>query len=143
MAVLYGAYTTPRSTQPVSQVDGSLQGGHVRVYREKITLASQATTDTIVIAFPSNQETFLFGVLTTDTSLGTSTIAIGTAANTAKYRAAATFTPTQTPTLFSGAGTVAAMSSKLTIDETVFITIAVAALPASGTLIVDLYFAQT
>ena len=143
MAVLYGTYTAPRSAQPVAQIDGSLQGGHVRIYREKITLATQTTSDTIVVAYPSNQETFLFGVLTTDTSLGSSTIAIGTAAATGKYRAAATFTTTQTPTLFSGAGTVAAMSSKLLLDETVFITIGAASLPASGTLIVDLYFAQT
>jgi hypothetical protein len=140
MAVLYGAYTTPRSTTPPGQVDGSVQGGHVRIYREKITLASQTTSDTIVVAYPSTGETFLHGVITTDTSLGSSTVAIGIAGATGKYRAAATFTATNTPTVF---GVGAAQAAKLTTDETVFITIATASLPASGTLIVDLYFAQT
>jgi hypothetical protein len=141
MAVLYGAYTAPRSTTPIGQVDGSVQGGHVRVYREKITLASQTTSDTIIVAYPSAGETFLYGVLTSDTSLGgTATIAIGVAGTTGKYRAAGTFTATNTPTLF---GVAAGQASKLTVDETVFITIAAASLPSSGTLIVDLYFAQT
>ena len=140
MAVLYGANTTPRSTTPPGQLDGSVQGGNVRVYREKITLASQTTSDTIVVAYPSTGETFLHGVITTDTSLGSSTVAIGVTGTTGKYRAAATFTATNTPTLF---GVGAAQASKLTSDETVFITIGAASLPASGTLIVDLYFAQT
>jgi hypothetical protein len=140
MAVLYGAYTTPRSTTPVGQVDGSVQGGHVRVYREKITLASQTTSDTIVVAYPSAGEAFLYGVLTTDTSLGSSTVAIGIAGTTGKYRAAATFTATNTPTVF---GVAAAQAAKLAIDETVYITIGAATLPSSGTLFVDLYFAQT
>lgn len=140
MAVLYGAYTTPRSTTPVGQVDGSVQGGHVRVYREKITLASQTTSDTIVVAFPSSGETFLYGVLNGDVGLGgTATIAIGIAGATGKYRAAAIHNVAG-PTLF---GVTAGGASKLTADETVFITIGAASLPASGTLLVDLYFAQT
>ncbi|MDZ4866551.1 MAG: hypothetical protein SGI91_04455 [Alphaproteobacteria bacterium] len=140
MAVLYGAYTTPRSTTPVGQVDGSVQGGHVRVYREKITLASQTTSDTIVVAYPSAGETFLYGTLRSDTSLGSSTVAIGVSGTTGKYRSAAVFTST---TAYETFGVVAAASAKLTTDETVFITIAAASLPASGTLFVDLYFAQT
>jgi len=140
MAVLYGAYTTPRSTTPVGQVDGSVQGGHVRVYREKITLAAQTTSDTIVVAFPSTGETFLYGVLNGDVGLGgTATIAIGIAGATGKYRAALIHNVAG-PTLF---GVTAAGASKLTADETVFITIGAASLPGSGTLLVDLYFAQT
>ena len=46
----------------------------MRVYREKITLASQTTSDTIVVAYPSAGETFLFGTLRSDTSLGSSTV---------------------------------------------------------------------
>lgn len=140
MPVLYGAYTAPRSTTPPGQVDGSVQGGHVRVYREKITLASQTTADTIVIAYPSAGETFLYGVLNADVGLGgTATIAIGAAGATGKYRAAAIHNTTG-PTLF---GVTAGGGSKLTADETVFITIGAASLPASGTLLVDLYFTQT
>lgn len=140
MTVLYGANTTPRSTTPAGQVDGSVQGGHVRVYREKITLASQTTSDTIVLAYPTVGETFLYGVLTTDTSLGSSQVSIGIAGTTAKYKALGTFTATDTPTFF---GKAAAQSAKLTADETVFMTIGTANLPSSGTLVVDLYFAQS
>jgi hypothetical protein len=140
MAVLYGAYTAPRSATPVGQIDGSLQGGHVRVYREKITLATQTTSDTIVIAYPSAGETFLYGVLNGDVGLGgTATIAIGVAGATGKYRAAAVHNVVG-PTLF---GVAAGGASKLLVDETVFITIAAASLPGSGTLLVDLYFSQT
>jgi len=140
MAVLYGAYTGPRSTTPPGQVDGSVQGGHVRIHREKITLAGQTTADTIVVAYPSAGETFLHGVLTSDTSLGSSQISIGVAGATAKYKALGTFTATDTPTLF---GKASAQAAKLASDETVFVTIGTASLPGAGTLIVDLYFAQT
>lgn len=148
MAVLYGVNTTPRSQTPVAQMDGSQQGGNVRVYREVIALTGQTTADTIVVAFPSKGEAFLKGVLTASVSLGTSTIAIGVAGSTGKYRAAGAFTAVDTPTLFGNAaamGTPAANPpvTKLAADETVFITIAVANLPASGTLVVDLYFAQS
>jgi 1-aminocyclopropane-1-carboxylate deaminase/D-cysteine desulfhydrase-like pyridoxal-dependent ACC family enzyme len=121
-------------------MDGSLQGGHVRVYQEIITLATQTTSDTIVVAYPSKGEMFLFGVLLTTVTLGASTIAIGITGTTGKYRAAATFTAVDTPTLF---GVTTGASVKLTADETVFITIATASLPGAGTLVVQLHYAQT
>ncbi len=140
MAVLYGAYTAPRSSTPPGLVDGGVQGGHVRVYREKIALTGQTTADTIVLAFPSGGETFLSGMLTSDVTLGTAQVSIGVAGSTAKYRALATHTVPDTPVPF---GKTAAQLAKLTADETVFLTIATSALPVSGTLIVDLCFAQT
>ncbi len=140
MAVLYGAYTAPRSTTPQGQVDGSLQGGHVRLYREKISLVGQTIADTIVVALPSAGETFVGGALTSDVSLGAAQIAIGAASATAKYKALAVHTSVDAPVLF---GKAAAQAVKLAADEIVFITIAAASLPVSGTLIVDLYFSQT
>jgi hypothetical protein len=145
MAKQYGNYTAPRGQTPVGQADGAAQGGHVRVYREQITLASGVgtTADTIVVAYPSRGEQFLFGVLTSTVSLGTSTIAIGAAGATGKYRAAATFQTVDTPTLFGLAAAGLGGLGKLAADEEVFITIGTANLPTSGTLTVDLYFAQT
>lgn len=140
MAVLYGANTAPRASTPAGLVDGSLQGGNVRVYREKITLAAQSPADTIVLAFPTAGESFLCGTITSDVSLGTSLISIGTQTNPAKYRAALAHTVTDTPVNF---GKAAAQGAKLATDETVIMSIATAALPAAGTLIVDLYFAQS
>jgi hypothetical protein len=143
MAKLYGTNTSPRGQSPAGQVDGSQQGGHVRVYREKIALAGQTTSDQIVVAYPSKGEAFLYGELTSDTSLATSTVAVGVAGTTGKYRAAATFTvATFVPTRFGAPSAITAFD-KLTTDEEVFVTIGTASLPGSGTLFVDLYFTQT
>lgn len=145
MAKQYGNYTGPRGQTPVGQVDGSAQGGHVRVYREQIVLASGVgtTADTIVVAYPSKGEQFLFGVITSTVTLGTSTVAVGITGATGKYRAAATFTAVDTPTLFGAGAAGLGGLGKLAADEEVFLTIATANLPTSGTLTVDLYFAQT
>lgn len=146
MAALTGINTAARAANPTAAMDGSLQGGRVRVYTEVITLAAQASGDTITVAFPSKGETFLYGVLTASASLGgVATIAIGTAASTGKYRAAAVFTAVDTPTLFgvTAASGGATGSAKLTADETVIITVAAAALAAAGTLVVSMFFAQT
>jgi hypothetical protein len=137
MAVLYGNYSAGIGANPTTPADGDVQGGRVRVLREKITLATQTTSDTIVLGILPKGATFLYGMLTTSVTLATATIAIGIAGTTGKYRAGAVFTATDTPTLF---GDDAAMLTKLTSAETVFITIGVASLPGSGNLLVDLYY---
>jgi hypothetical protein len=74
--------------------------------------------------------------------LGTATIAIGTAASAGKYRAAATYTttaPTVTP--FGLANVMA--NVQLAATEQQIITVTTAALPASGNLIVQMFWAQT
>lgn len=145
MAELFGINTTPRNATPPGQMDGSQQGGNVRNYREIITLATQPTTDTIVVAFPSRGESFIRGFLTSTVTLGAATLAIGIAGTLGKYRAAAVFTAVDTPTPFAVAANMvsAGAPAKLAADEKVFITIATASLPAAGTLIVDMEFAQT
>jgi hypothetical protein len=142
MAVFYGLYTGARTTVPPSQIDGGVQGARVRVYREKITLATQTTSDTIVIAYPSIRESFLFGQHATSVTLGSSTIAVGVTGTVAKYKAAATFTTTLTPTVW---GAVAAITDfdPLTAGQEVFITIAAASLPAAGTYFTDMFFCAT
>jgi hypothetical protein len=140
MPVLYGAYTAPVGQNPRGNVTGAQQGARVRVYRETITLATQTTSDTIVIAdnVPVGY-TFLYGVLLASATLGgTATIAIGVTGTTGKYRAAATFTAVDTPTLFG----ITANAAPLTAAETVFITIAAASLPGSGTLHTALFYCE-
>ena len=105
--------------------------GRMKVFNEKVTLAAQASGDTINVARLPAGFVPLYGVLVTDTSLGTATIAVGVSGNTAKYRAAAVFTATDTPTPF---GKTAALGEPLASEETVFLTVGTAALPASGTL---------
>lgn len=116
---------------------GFVDGG-VHVFNEEITLASQPTTDIIEVARLPRGAIPLFGVIETDTSLGAATVAIGIAGATGKYRAAAVFTATDTPILF---GVGAAIGAALTAQETVIVTIAAAALPASGVLRVMFFYA--
>jgi hypothetical protein len=138
MAVLYGTQmaklhnSTPVQLPAVSDVHG-----RVRVFNEIVTLASQTTSDTIEIAQLPKGARVLYGVLTTDTSLGSSTVAIGIAGLTGKYRAAATFTATNTPTLF---GVTAGIGTAIAAEETVVITIAAANFPSGGTLRVMIFY---
>ena len=124
---------------PVSLPSGAVVDGNVRVKRATITLATQTTSDTIVVAKGGNGENFLYGVINNTVSLGSSTVAIGVTGTTGKYKAAGTKTSTNTPALF---GVVAAQVA-LTAEEEIFITIGAASLPSSGTLVVDLYFSAT
>jgi hypothetical protein len=138
MPTLPSVDTAGLLTVPTTALSATVVGGRLRRYRSRINLASQPTTDDVLLARVPAGSTFAYGVLTTDTSLGSSTIAVGPLGATGKYRAAAVFTATNTPTMF---GVVTnATATTLTADEDVLMTIAAAALPASGILVVDLYF---
>jgi hypothetical protein len=119
--------------------NGAIAGGRVRRFRNTIALASQAAADTITCQPIPPNHVFAYGILTATATLGASaTIAIGIAGTPAKFRAAAVFTAVETPTLF---GLSTAMDDAFsTAIETPIITIAVAALPASGVLVVDFYY---
>lgn len=140
MTVFYSTELAGITATPVIKAASQGYGARVIRFRASITLASQATTDTIVVAIVPAGYDFAYGILTTDTSLSTSTIAIGFAGTTGFYRTAATFTTTNTPTLFGNAAAVVAVA--LAADQTIFITIASAALPASGNLLVDMFFSR-
>jgi hypothetical protein len=127
-------------------------GDRVRVYRSTIHLdqpfingATQAaqilTTDTVFLGRIPAGMRFLYGMITASVSLGTSTVAIGTAALPGLFRAAATLTAVDTPTLF-GAAIAGQAPTALAADQLIILTPAVAALPntAGQRLIVDLYF---
>lgn len=124
---------------PRQQPNGNSYGGRLRRYRHIVTLASQAGGDTVTLGEIPAGSVFAFGVLTASATLGSATIAIGTAASPGKYRAAATHTAT-TPTFF-GAST-AVDDDPLSANETLLLTNTTAALPSSGTLVVDMYFSQ-
>jgi len=126
---------------------GGVVGGRVRRFRTVVTLASQAEGTYPAVRIPPGH-TFAYGILTSSVSLGSSTVAIGIAGTTGKYRAAAVHTAT-TPTFFGTAaaaggnptsGKVGSSPKGTGTDEDVILTVAAAALPSSGTLVVDLYF---
>lgn len=136
MAVLRGTNMTLLNAGTTS--DPGFVDATVRVFSETVALAAQATTDTIEVARLPKGAVFLYGVLTASATLGASaTVAIGITGSVAKYRAAATFTTANTPTLF---GLAASTGVALTAEETVFITIAEAALPGSGTLRCQIFY---
>lgn len=129
------------STPVVKPSAASAYGARMRRYRATITLASQVfgVGNEIIVAKVPAGLTFAFGIVNTDTSLGTSTLSIGTAATAAKYNnAAATQTSTNTPTLF--AATAVEDQAVLTAEEVIQVLVGVANLPASGNLVVDLFF---
>ena len=137
MAQTYATEVAGLGTTPVTNSNGAVQGGRIRRFRATIALASQADGDTVVLAQVPAGYAFAYGILNASATLGTSTIAVGVAGTAAKYRAAAVFTAAA-PTLF-GVST-AADDAPLAAQEVVILTNTTAALPASGTLIVDLYF---
>lgn len=102
------------------------------VVRRTFNLAAQTTSDLLSLVLPAGFRPCLLN-LVPSTSLGSSTIAVGVSGTTGKYRAAATLTA---PAL---APVALAPSAKLTADETVIFTIAVATLPGSGTLTVEFW----
>ena len=125
-------------TTPETKTDGGIHGGRLRRFRASFNMAAQAAGDDIVLARVPAGYRFAFGIINASATMGASaTVAIGITGATGKYRTAAVFTAAA-PTLFGNS--TAADDDALTAEETVLATIAVAALPGSGTAYVDLYF---
>lgn len=118
-----GGVAAPK--RPIDQ--GAKQALHC--VRGTFTLAAQTTSDTLNMKLPSGFRPRALA-LTPSVTLGSSTLAIGTAA---KYRAAATLAAP------SWAALPLAADGKLAAEEAVPIVIAAATLPASGTLLVEFW----
>ena len=112
----------------------------LRRFKATITLASQASGDVIQLFKVPAGYSFVTGILNASASLATATVKIGTAADDDKYRASAVHTAT-TPTLFGAQDGF--VKGGNTADELVILTVGTAALPASGTLVVDMIFSAT
>ena len=138
MANTYASEVAGLGTTPVGNADGAVQGGRVRRFRASITLAEQADGDTITLASVPAGYAFAYGVITTSASLGSAEVSVGVLGTPAKYKALATLTDTDTPALF---GVTSGIDDDvLTASEVVILTVDAAALPASGTMVVDLFF---
>lgn len=143
MTTFYSQELTGFASLPVVKPNATQYSGNLVVYQASITLASQATTDTIVYGVVPAGSIFQFGLISTDTSLGSSTIALGITGSTGKYRAAATLTTTNAQALIAVPVAAFVNGAGLTAQETQFITIAVATLPSSGNLVIQAYWAQS
>lgn len=138
MANTYAPEVAGLGTTPTGKSNGGVQGGRLRRFRATVPFESQASGDTITLAEVPAGYTFAFGMVNASATFGASaTIAIGSTDSATKYRAAATHTTT-VPTLF-GLYT-AADDEPLAAEETVIMTVGVAALPGTGSAVVDLYF---
>lgn len=138
MAQTYCTELAPTQENPPQRVHAAAgQGARKRTYRSTVTLAAQASGDTIVLANIPAGYTFAGGKLVTDTSLGSATLAIGTAASAAYFKAAGTQTGTDAPASFGKAAAFAEVSPDA---RQVIATVGAAALPASGTLVIDMDF---
>lgn len=137
MAQTFATEVAGLDTVPVTNANGAVQGGRLRRFRATVTMASQADGDTIVLASVPAGYAFAYGIINASATLGSTTVAIGVSGTAGKYRAAAVFTAAA-PTLF-GVST-AVDDAPLSSGETVIATLGAAALPSSGTLIVDLYY---
>lgn len=131
-----GMATQPFTLPTAEQAHGAKQ----YVKRCVITLAAQAAADVIKLCNLPKGACPMGGELTTDTSLGSATLSIGNASSAAKYRAASTFTATDTPTTYGKAS--AQGITPLAADEEVIATVGTASLPGSGTLVIDVFYSQ-
>lgn len=137
MTQTYATEVAGLGTTPTTKSSGAVQGGRIRRFRATVTMAAQASGDTIVLAKVPAGYAFAYGVINASATLGTSTLAVGNSTTAGKYRSVSTFTAAA-PTLFGNS--TAVDDDPLTAEEDVIATIGTAALPGSGTLIVDLYF---
>jgi len=142
MTVYYSTELASIASSPAVKAE-ALKGhaARLRRYRATLTYATQAyiTPDQFVLAIVPTGSTFAFGILTADTSSGSTTIKIGITGTLDKYKAAAAFTATNTPTFF-GTAAQAGYATPSSAEETILLTIGTADAPGTGTLVVDLYF---
>jgi len=139
MADLFSIETAGYLSRPVVKPTAPSYGARRRRYRATITLATQTTSDNIFLARIPAGSVIEVGMITASVSLGSAVVAIGTNkvhASNGQYRAAAVFTAVETPTPFGLTATLS--GAALTADTDVYLTIATASLPASGTLVIDL-----
>lgn len=127
------------TVSPPKKADARKVGRKMRSIQATFDLASQAAGSFLVIGRRPAGSAFCGVDFETDTSLGSTTVAVGSRSAPARDKAAAVFTATETPTPF---GLVASKAADpITADEIVGITTAAASLPASGILIVEYFYA--
>jgi hypothetical protein len=144
-------YQSGRLTAAVVKPNQPNYGGGIRIFTATIQLANYVggpilSGDTIVLAYVPTGFSFVRGWLVADSSMGTALISIGNALYPVKYRAAAPMTAVQVPqdfgpvTYVPGSG-IAFQSAPLAVTETVLLSVAVANLPPSGNLMVQMLWA--
>lgn len=134
MTVFYGTHMT--KIEAGTPPDPGFVHGTLRTTMESVTAAAQTTSDTIVVAqLPKGAILHGARIMASVTMGASATIAIGITGTTGKYRAAAVLTTADAWEELDV--TSDNFHTALTAAEEVFITIAVASLPAAGTVLVQ------
>lgn len=124
----------PNNAPPVSFV-----GGRVRVFCEHFIYATQVAGSTLNLGvLPAGAVVLGFEVIT-DTTTGTTTIALGDGTTANRFMAATAFTVVDTPTPV-GKTANAISTAALTARTNIIGTTAVGSLPAAGNLVVQTYY---
>lgn len=155
MPLLYSQQLAGQASRPIIKPTDPAYGSRNFRFRSVINLAAVATgtfgsaqagistTDWAMLAIIPAGYVFGFGIITSSVTLSTAVVAIGTSpthASNGQLRAAGTFTAVDTPTLFGPASAQAAAA--YTTDTPIYLTAATAAVPSSGTLVIDLYYSK-
>lgn len=152
MANLYSQQMAGQVALPIIKPTDPAYGGRIFRFRSVLDLAAiatatsgstqagVATADNVLLGIIPAGYVFDFGMITSSVTLSTAVVAIGTNpvhVSNGQYRAAGTFTAVDTPTLFGLASAMGAAAN--TTDTRVYLTTATAAVPSSGTLVIDIY----
>lgn len=132
----------------LQQLPNQMVGAKPHIWTERFTLAGQASGVNIPVARIPYGSMLLDIVVTGSVSLGTSTLAFGDMNNTARFSAAVVNTGVDAATSkLNAASTGLALTTCYDVNgvastayEDVIMTVAAAALPGAGTLVVSIYY---
>ena len=132
------AFRVTGTARPAGSKRPVLAGGRLRVAACIFTFASDAQgTYALPIILPKGALVWDARFNLSASAGGTATLAFGISGSTGKYRAAATYTTADTLTFSSlNAATMAVLSA----EEQIIMTVAAAALPSSGRLLVGFLY---
>jgi hypothetical protein len=126
---------------PADKSDGRKVGAvDRRIIGSKPTGVAWANADQIYLGTLQPGETLREILLTSDTSLGTTTLSVGPKTATTKYANARTMTTTDVPTII-GPRATAADDAPLTAAEDIWLTLGVGGVASGVVLTIELVFA--
>lgn len=116
--------------QPPKKLDGRVVGAKKRRTRATKPATILNVGDRLYVGKLPAGGVLQSVIANTDTSFGTSTLSVGTTATPTKYVNAKTLTATDTPTSL-GPKAASAVLAPASVDEDLWITVGVAAIPAN------------
>lgn len=127
---------------PANKADGRKVGAkRSSIFGSKPAGVAWANADQIYLGRLNPGESLREIIVTSDTSLGTTTLSVGTKASTTKYANARTMTTTDVPTLIGPRGT-AADDPPLTAGEDIWLTLGVGGVAAGVFVTFELVIAS-